>query len=664
MADLTKILGGPWRPPVERYIAPPEEQLRAAIAQAGMTPPDQIILDGQLHRFASGTNGKPGKGDKPGWYVAWADNVPAGRFGCWRAGVEVAWKADIGRELSAIEEMSHAKRMREAQEIRRKEQERKAETAGDVVSEIWAKASLAEPDHPYLRKKGIQPHGARVTGDGRLVVPLYDDHYRLCSLQYIDIDGGKRYHQGAPTGGAHYLIGAVEDEVCIVEGFATGATVHEVTGLPVAVAYSASNLPKIAKALRERHGQACRIVVVADHDLHGVGQKYADQAAQESGAITILPPTPGMDANDHHQAGHDLMSLLKPKPDGWLIPASEFTKEPAPISWLIKRWLQTNALVMMHGPSGGGKTFVLLDMLCHIASDIELWMGQKVKNGNVVYLAGEGHHGLRGRIAAWMTHHNTHNLNLWISKDGCDLNTPEGYQKVAESIRAMNIKPSAIAVDTLHRFLFGDENSAQDAKTMIDACANLMKEFGCSVILVHHTGVSEEAQHRARGSSAWKGALEIEISVQPRKDNQIALIQRKAKDAELAEPLWLELQSVEIPGWKDDDGDPVTSAVIATGTPPAKGRPASHSEWLQTMRTAWERGGKELHDSNPYVTASVLREVMTEKGASKDTIKKALQESAGRMIGKLVETGTITPVKNGWAVIDGEVLSTWTMVKK
>jgi putative DNA primase/helicase len=303
-------------------------------------------------------------------------------------------------------------------------------------------------------------------------------------------------------------------------------------------------------------------------------------------------------------------------------------------------------------------------MLCHIASGKHSWMDQKVKNGSIVYLAGEGHHGLKGRIAAWMQHHNTQNMSMWISKAGCDLNTSEGYQIVAESIRGMEIKPAAIAVDTLHRFLHGDENSAQDAKTMIDACARLMAEFGCAVILVHHTGVSEEAQHRARGSSAWKGALEIEISVQPRKDNQITLIQRKAKDAELAEPLWLELQSVEIPGWKDDDGDPVTSAVVATGTPPAKGRHASHSEWLQTMRTAWERGGKELHDSNPYVTASVLREVMTEEGASKDSIKKALQESAGRMIGKLVEAGTITPVKNGWAVIEGEVLSTWTMGKK
>jgi phage/plasmid primase-like uncharacterized protein len=76
MADLTKILGGPWKPPSERVIDPPELQLRKAMLEAGLTPPDQIWLDGKVHRFASNTKGKAGHGDKPGWYVAYADGVP------------------------------------------------------------------------------------------------------------------------------------------------------------------------------------------------------------------------------------------------------------------------------------------------------------------------------------------------------------------------------------------------------------------------------------------------------------------------------------------------------------------------------------------------------------------------------------------------------------
>ena len=66
MADLTNILGGSWTPPAEIKADPPELQLRDAIEQSGMTPPKDIVLDGKLHRFNSGSKGKSGQ-DKSGW---------------------------------------------------------------------------------------------------------------------------------------------------------------------------------------------------------------------------------------------------------------------------------------------------------------------------------------------------------------------------------------------------------------------------------------------------------------------------------------------------------------------------------------------------------------------------------------------------------------------
>ena len=106
---------------------------------------------------------------------------------------------------------------------------------------------------------------------------------------------------------------------------------------------------------------------------------------------------------------------------------------------------------------------------------------------------------------------------------------------------------------------------------MLDACAMLMAEFNCTIILVHHTGVSEETQHRARGSSAWRGALDIEISIVPAKgEAPMEIIQRKSKDAELAPTLYATLEKVIIPGWFDEDGEPVTSAVLVQAGEPTK----------------------------------------------------------------------------------------------
>ena len=229
-----------------------------------------------------------------------------------------------------------------------------------------------------------------------------------------------------------------------------------------------------------------------------------------------MPPELG-DANDYALAGHDLMAILFPAQDDWLIPADDFSAQPAPIKWLVKRWIQREGLVMIHGPSGSGKTFMVLDMMGSVASrgSIGHWFGNKVRHGSVVYLAGEGHHGLRGRLAAWKAHNKVDALNMYVSAHGLDLNAPEGYQKAVEAIRALPEVPTAIVVDTLHRHLQGDENSSADTKGMLDACGALIQEFKATVILVHHTGVSAEAQHRARGSSAWKGALDVEISRHP-----------------------------------------------------------------------------------------------------------------------------------------------------
>lgn len=673
MASLSSIFGGEWSPPVERRIDPPETQLRDAMLEAGLTPPDDIWMDGKIHRFSSGTKGQGGH-DKAGWYLVFGDGVPAGRFGCWRAGMEVTWRADVGRKLTDAEEMANMRRMAEARALRDAELERTREVAGQAVEIIWSGAQAAHPDHPYLARKGIDVHGARVTGDGRLVVPLYSKDGKLSSLQYIAHDGGKMYHIGAQSGGNFWMLGTMDEPgpLYVAEGFATAATIHEVTKRPCVIAYSANNLPPVVGTLRELYGDAQDVVIVADNDKSGTGINHANQASAKHGARVVMPPELG-DANDYAQAGGDLLALLVPTgvADEWLVPADSFSEQPAPISWLVKRWLQDNALIMVHGPSGGGKTFVVLDWCLRIASRTPEWCGQRVKPGSVVYLAGEGHHGLRGRIAAWKHKHQAGPLSMWLSRAGCDLNTPEGYIKAVNHISKLPERPSVVVVDTLHRFLSGDENSAQDAKTMLDACGALMEKFGCAVILVHHTGVSEEAQHRARGSSAWRGALDIEISIIPAKDGgPMQIVQRKSKDAEMAEPVYVRLASVEIPGWIDEDGEQVTSAVIEQSDelPSAVtgGRKESKlSGHIKTLSNGWWASGAEERGNSPYLSRSGFAGYLESgMGLSEASIKQYLKPSAeGKLIHDLIQAGTIRPHEHGWVIEADELASSLLMSK-
>lgn len=669
MSDLTSIFGGPFTPspPSPRSVASVESQFRQAFMAAGMAPPRELILDGKLHRFITGS-GTKNSIDPTGYYVGHEDATPCIFFGDWRTGEETTFRADIGRTWTIAEELAHKARIASAQAARKAEDARRHQSAAITVESIWRAAAEASADHPYLKRKGVQPHGLRIGGDGRLIAPLFTPDGNLSSLQYIDASGGKLYHAGGKAGGTFWMIGTMDapGPLYIAEGFATAATIHETVHRPCVVAYSASGLVPACEAMRARHGLAQDIIIVADNDASGTGQRYAEQASAKFGARMVMPPIEGQDANDYLQSGGDLAGLLMPKATDWLISAKDFSGQPAPIRWLVKNWVQAGALTMVHGESGGGKSFTVLNWACHIAARSPEWAGNRIAGGPVVYLAGEGVHGLRGRVAAWRSHYGVDAPEIWISRAGCDLNTMEGHSFARTEISALPVHPVLIVVDTLSSFFAGDENSSEEAKQMIKMCQALMDEFKCAVLLVHHTGVSAEAQHRARGSSAWKAALDCEISVIKGKDGgPIELKQRKMKDAEEAEPVFIELQSVHIPGWLDEDGEPVKSAVAVVSAAPVRvKKPGKLDEYIRILTRAWPVSGGEVdQEGRPYISWSALQEYLVKDcGVAHQTAKNWLVPSrVNGLINLLIENKIVIKQGHGWAVMDNILASVMVM---
>jgi len=166
-------------------MSDPIAQFMGAITAAGLTPPKIVSPDGKLHRFASNGDAR----DKAGWYVFHLDGIPAGAFGDFRSGLDQTWRADIDRKISLQEladckaRVEHMRRQREAEDAKVKAEARKK------AVEIWDAAIPAPADHPYLAKKGIEPHGLRVH-EGRLVVPMLDDAGTLHSLHLFNTMAG------------------------------------------------------------------------------------------------------------------------------------------------------------------------------------------------------------------------------------------------------------------------------------------------------------------------------------------------------------------------------------------------------------------------------------------------------------------------------------------
>lgn len=620
-------------------LAPPEEQLQNAIEASGLAPkrPVRCILDGKIHRFAVAGDENT---EKAGWYVAFGDNMPAGIFGSWRGSMEEKWRGDTGRIYTPEETAAYEARLVELQAIRDAERKKRYEQIASAVQKIIAGAPQASPDNAYLARKRVGVYSIYQTGDGRLIVPVIKDG-AVVSAQYIENDGAKQYHGGGEVKGGYFPIGPLPPQgpLYIAEGYATAASIYEATGCTTIAALSAGNIMPVAQWLREKLGAVQDITIVGDNDDTNTGQKAAKEAGTAIGARVIIPPDLG-DANDYVNAGGDLKLLLTGRAP-WLTQADEFCAKPAPIRWLVKKWIQTDGLAMVFGDSGAGKTFVVLDWVLRMAAGIESWAGLRVRPGGVVYLAGEGHHGLKARIAGWKKYYQAEHLNMWISGGACDLNTTEGLAHTVSEIRALEAQNIAvIVVDTLHRFLNGDENKAVDAKTMLDSCAVLQETFGCSVILVHHTGTAQDAKGRARGSSSWRGALDNQILVTASGDG-VKLEQVKQKDSELAPPIYLQRTPVSLPGWFDEDGQAISTIVLE---PDENGDKKEVSKLTKTQHLgiqAYRAAAAEsgiLNENNEF--AGVLENDWREafyklyESENRDTKKKAFQRVRNELIDK------------------------------
>lgn len=177
--------------------------------------------------------------------------------------------------------------------------------AAKKAANLLAKSRDVAANHPYLAAKGIKPYGARQLRDC-LFVPLSIDG-QVTNLQVIGEDGTKRFLTGGQVKGASLVLGRLKDalQVLLCEGWATGCTLHEATGLAVVVAFDAGNLVAVAKRLHGCLAANVMVLVCGDVDESGTGQAAAKRAvaALSPRAILALPSfTPAQ--KDHYQQAH------------------------------------------------------------------------------------------------------------------------------------------------------------------------------------------------------------------------------------------------------------------------------------------------------------------------------------------------------------------------
>jgi putative DNA primase/helicase len=218
-----------------------------AICAAGLIPPSHIEPE-KLYRFP-GANKR--SGNSAGWCKLFADGL-GGVYGDFSQDFSASWQATRSTPISAAQRMAFNRQIAESKATADAERKVRQSKAATKATAIWRNALPAKDDHPYLLRKGITAHGARLY-NGALVIPLRVGT-EFHSLQFIGEDGTKRFLTDGRIKGCYFSIGSTKDQpaICIAEGFATGATIHEATGYPVAVAFNAGNLEAVAMAMRAK----------------------------------------------------------------------------------------------------------------------------------------------------------------------------------------------------------------------------------------------------------------------------------------------------------------------------------------------------------------------------------------------------------------------------
>lgn len=292
------------------------DAIRAALLEHGIEPanPDALLsrladAEGKPVRF--GTASKPRS--KNGWLIAYHDRglpfvVIAGD---WAAGAEMKWIAGNVETMTPAEQRALKRRMGEAKRAREEEQARQWEARAAAAVHRWHSCTPADPLHPYLQRKGIQPHRARQQGR-ELVLLLADFTGKAWSLQTIDEAGGKRLMAGGKKAGNFIVVDGPDypARVLICEGWATGCTLAEIDPAAlVLAAVDCGNLQTVATGARNRWPDA-DLIVCGDDDRQtpgNPGAAAARAAALAAGARFALPEWPAAapvhlsDFNDLHQ---------------------------------------------------------------------------------------------------------------------------------------------------------------------------------------------------------------------------------------------------------------------------------------------------------------------------------------------------------------------------
>ncbi|EHT05155.1 hypothetical protein HMPREF9694_05480 [Klebsiella michiganensis] len=272
----------------------PQEEFAGVLKDAGFILPRGIaIMDGKIQRVPTreDTDGKTS-----GVYRGYLDGHPAGWYEDHRsADGQVNWTSTGNRTWDPARQIQERAMSAQRHWDRARETQAGYERMAARLSEQYRRMPEATDAHPYLQRKGVPAMpGLRLDRYDNLIIPLQNIDNKLRILQYIKPDGSKLLKKDAEKSGNFFVVGGElhnGQPFIYAEGYATAATLHLASGLPVVMTVDAGNMVTVAGKLKEKYPDSTHIIA-GDDDMtreKNKGQIKAQQTAELTGGPLIMP---------------------------------------------------------------------------------------------------------------------------------------------------------------------------------------------------------------------------------------------------------------------------------------------------------------------------------------------------------------------------------------
>lgn len=250
-------------------------------------------FDGQIHRFVGAS-----KKSKSGWYCGF----DSGEYkylvvGDWASGSQpIKWSS---RKKYLKSEEFHKFILDSTMKAKAQKAEVQKSASAEAKRHFEKnKISADISSFEYCRKKKIPDlFGASFCEDSfgvHIAIPLYFEN-EVVSVQKIYSDGTKRFLYGGKKRGCYFILGNMQDDAYLCEGYATAVSIHLATKKPVIVAFDAGNIDPVCEVFKDK-----KITIAADNDQFSqknVGVVSANAAGMKFGFPVVVPKFDDLSGN-------------------------------------------------------------------------------------------------------------------------------------------------------------------------------------------------------------------------------------------------------------------------------------------------------------------------------------------------------------------------------